>query len=202
MSLTLLLFSLMLFQQSFCAPPTTLCKYKTSSTDTTGTDVGENYLDSSDDENVNKIKCFSLSNNGVNTANCCYYKDADNNNKPYCAQAATGTTNTICPVATEITNNCGMALYYQPEEPGDCIDISLVDGYCCYVQTKSHGKACIRQGEIDEDDKNKITDELKNAVNRLKSSSISGNVEIEKVQCEGYYMTFYGLSLLLLAVML
>ena len=201
MSLTLLLFSLMLFQQSICTAPTG-CNYKTSPTATT-TSTDGNYLKSSDDANVNKLKCFSLSNTDVNTGVCCYYIDTSDNNHQYCTTPQTGLSGTLtCPVATEITNNCGMALYYQPEEPGDCTDISLVDSYCCYVQTKNHGKACIRQGEIDEDDKNKITDEMKNAVNRLKGSSISGNVEIEKVQCEGYYMTFYGLSLLLLAVML
>ena len=200
MSLTLLFFSLMLFQQSFCAAPTTKCKYKTSSTDTTGEDTDENYLNPNDDANANRLKCFSLSNTDVNTGNCCYYIDTDNNNKPYCTQDA-GTDNPICPVATDITNNCGMALYYQPQSKEDCTDISLVDGYCCFVKTNGHGNACIRQGEIDEDNKNEITDEMKNSVNRLKGS-IPGNVGIVSVQCKGYYMTFYGLSLLLLAVML
>ena len=103
---------------------------------------------------------------------------------------------------TEITNNCGMVKFDQPTKKEDCTEISLVDGYCCFVETSSHGNACIRQGEIDEDNKNEITDEMKKAVNRLKKSTISGNVEIESVQCKGYYIAFYGLSLLLLAVML
>ena len=103
---------------------------------------------------------------------------------------------------TEITNNCGMVKFDQPTKKEDCTEISLVDGYCCFVETSSHGNACIRQGEIDEDNKNEITDEMKKAVNRLKTSGVSGNVEIESVQCKGYYIAFYGLSLLLLAVML
>ena len=103
---------------------------------------------------------------------------------------------------TVITNNCGMAKWYQPSSKETCTEISLVDGYCCFVETQRHGKACIRQGEIDEDNKNEITDEMRKAVNRLKSSEISGNVEIESVECKGYYIAFYGLSLLLLAVML
>ena len=102
---------------------------------------------------------------------------------------------------THITNNCGMVQWYQPTKKEDCTDISLVDGYCCYVQTKSHGKACIRQGEIDEDNKNEITDEMRNAVNRLRTGG-PANVVIKSVQCKGYYITIYGLSLLLLAVML
>ena len=108
---------------------------------------------------------------------------------------------TISGSETDITNNCGMAQWCQPSSKETCTEISLVDGYCCYVKT-NHGTACIRQGEIDEDNKNEITDEMRKAVNRLKKSTISGNVEIESVQCKGYYIAFYGLSLLLLAVML
>ena len=111
---------------------------------------------------------------------------------------------TINDTPTEITNNCGMVLWNQPQKKEDCTEISLVDGYCCYVKTKGHGTACIRQGEIDEDNKNEITDEMKNSVNRLKDKTKTGEaaVEIVSVECEGYHIVFYGLSLLLLAVML
>ena len=111
--------------------------------------------------------------------------------------APSGTTGT----STTITNNCGMAKWYQPSSKETCIEISLVDGYCCYVETQGHGKACIRQGEIDEDNKNEITDEMRKAVNRLRTGG-TANVVIKSVQCKGYYITIYGLSLLLLAVML
>ena len=102
---------------------------------------------------------------------------------------------------TMITNNCGMAKWFQPSLKTTCTDISLVDGYCCFVETENHGNACIRQGEIDEDNKNEITDEMRNAVKRLRTGG-SANVVIKSVQCKGYYITIYGLSLLLLAVML
>ena len=101
---------------------------------------------------------------------------------------------------TVITNNCGMAQWCQPNSKQLCTEISLVDGYCCYVETQSHGKACIRQGEIDEDNKNEITDEMRNAVKRLNKGD--GEPVIKSVQCKGYYIAFYGLSLLLLAIML
>ena len=111
----------------------------------------------------------------------------------------------VCPAGTTgdtvITNNCGMAQWCQPNSKELCTEISLVDGYCCYVETQSHGKACIRQGEIDEDNKNEITDEMRKAVNRLRTGG-TANVVIKSVQCKGYYITIYGLSLLLLAVML
>ena len=102
--------------------------------------------------------------------------------------------------STVITNNCGMALFSQPSNKELCTEISLVDGYCCYVETQSHGKACIRQGEIDEDNKNEITDEMRKAVKRLYSGT--DEPVIKSVQCKGYYIAFYGLSLLLLAIML
>ena len=114
----------------------------------------------------------------------------------------------VCPAGTTgsetvITNNCGMAQWCQPSSRETCTEISLVDGYCCYVKFKGgNGASCIRQGEIDEDNKNEITDEMRKAVNRLKTSGVSGNVEIESVECKGYYIAFYGLSLLLLAVIL
>ena len=102
---------------------------------------------------------------------------------------------------TKVTNNCGMVQWNQPTKKEDCTEISLVDGYCCFVKFKgANGASCIRQGEIDEDNKNEITDEMRKAVNRLKPAT--ENVEIESVQCKGYYIAFYGLSLLLLAVML
>ena len=110
--------------------------------------------------------------------------------------APSGTTGT----STTITNNCGMAKWYQPSSRETCTEISLVDGYCCFVKTSSHGNACIRQGEIDEDNKNEITDEMRNAVKRLNTGT--GEPVITSVECKGYYIAFYGLSLLLLAIML
>ena len=114
-----------------------------------------------------------------------------------CQDNPEGTTTDV----TKITNNCGMAKWYQPSSKGTCTEISLVDGYCCFVETTTHGNACIRQGEIDEDNKNEITDEMRKAVNRLRTED-PANVVIKSVQCKGYYITIYGLSLLLLAVML
>ena len=97
-----------------------------------------------------------------------------------------------------------MSLYFQPKAAESCTEISLVDGFCCYVQTKAHGTACVRTDELDEDKKTKITDKIRDAVKKLKltSTTVSGDVEITGVSCEGYYMKFFGISFLLLAVML
>ena len=196
MALTLVLFSLIFFQHSIFADPNG-CIYKDSiRTDAT-------YLTQNDEEiNNNKLKCFSLSNSDINSDLCCYYKSG---NQQFCAKESENSGLTLeCPTNSIIANNCGMSLFFQPQSADECTEISLVDGFCCYVETRSHGKACVRTDEIDEDDKTKITDEIRNAVNKLKlpSTTETGDIEITSVKCEGYYMKFFGLSLLLLSVML
>ena len=197
MSLTLLFIILMLFQQSILDP--TGCNYKTSSS--SGTQVTDsNYL--TKEENANIQTCFSLSFSDVNNGQCCYVKDGD---KEYCTTDYS-VSGAKCPETddykSKIANNCGMAKFYQPQTEVACTEISLVDGYCCYVKTKNHGTACVRQDEIDEDDKKKIYDEMRDAVKRLKLTSGDADPEVTNVVCEGNYMTYYVFSLLLLAVML
>ena len=196
MSLTLLFIILMLFQQSILDP--TGCNYKTSSS--SGTQVTDsNYL--TKEENANIQTCFSLSFSDVNDRQCCYVKVED---KEYCT--IDSISGAKCPETddykSKIANNCGMAKFYQPQTEDACTEISLVDGYCCHVKTKEHGTACVRQDEIDEDDKTKIYDEMRDAVKRLKLTTGDADPEVTKVVCEGNYMTYYVFSLLLLAVML
>ena len=196
MALTFLLFSLIFFQHSIFAQPAG-CFYKAA------TQTDAYYLTQNADEiNNNKLKCFSLSNSDINSGLCCYYNDGT---QQLCANNEGNTGYELqCPTSSIIANNCGMALFFQPQSAEECTEISLVDGFCCYVETTSHGKACVRTDEIDEDDKTKITDEIRNAVNKLKlaSTTETGDVKITSVKCEGYYMKFFGLSLLLLSVML
>ena len=198
MSLTLLFIILMLFQQSILAEPTG-CIYKTSSSSGTST-TDSNYL--TKEENANIQTCFSLSFSDVNNGQCCYVKVGG---KEYCT-SDTSVAGAKCPESVEfqskIANNCGMAKFYQPQIEVACTEISLVDGYCCYVKTKDHGTACVRQDEIDEDDKKKIYDEMRDAVKSLKLTSGDADPEVTNVVCEGNYMTYYVFSLLLLEVML
>ena len=200
MSKTLLLFSLILFLQSICtAPPG--CSYISSSGGPATTD--ERFLSQNDaDQNENIHKCFALASTAVNSGDCCYYKDTSDN-KQYCTTQTNSPAICASAFQSKIANNCGMALYYQPQAPVICTEISLVDGFCCYVDTLNHGKACVRQEKIDEDNKSKITDEIKNEVKRLLIDKSDTNVlEVKAVQCEGAFMTYYGLSLLLLSVIL
>ena len=106
--------------------------------------------------------------------------------------------NISCPEPTSIPNNCGMALFYQPESKEACTEISLVNGYCCFVKTNSRGNACLKQDEIDEDEKDEITDYMKDYFrNRL---NLNPDEVIDTVQCEGSLLKYYGFLMVLLSV--
>ena len=196
------LLSIILINYSFC--DLVGCKYKTSSAQTKdNADItDDNYL-KDNDENENMQKCFLLSNSDVNPGECCYYKDASNNNKQSCydKESSTGISGTFfCPTESKITNNCGMALYYQPIISETCTEISLVDGYCCFVKTTNQGKACVSQKTIDEDKKNEITDDVINYIKKF--NKLNPAPVIEYVECKGFYEKYYGFLLLLtIAVM-
>ena len=118
--------------------------------------TGGNYLTSSNSDE-NKQKCFSLSNSEAQRSKCCYKKIGD---KEICTSDTSG-EGVECPTQSTIKNNCGMALIYEPTTKEICTEISLVNGYCCFVKTKSKGNACLKQDEIDEDEKNEITDYMR-----------------------------------------
>ena len=144
------------------------------------------YLKSSNAEE-NKQSCFSLS---TATNPCCYLSGSP----PTC----TTDTTPECPVPSDIKNNCGMALFYQPVSKEVCTEISLVNGYCCFVETNNHGRACLKQDEIDEDEKDEITDYMKDYFrNRL---GYNPDTEIKSVQCEGSLLKYYGFLMILLSV--
>ena len=195
-----IILSILLFHFSFCADVG--CQYRT---DASQTKDNAPYTDSkyltSNDEKQNMQSCFSLSHSDLVEGQCCYKKNAADK-KAYCYDKdKSSSTDLICPNSTEtgVKNNCGMALYYQPMTTDICTEVSLVDGVCCFVQTKNHGKVCLRQDKVDEDKKDKITDYMKDYFrNKLKINDPDN--EIEKVYCNGNYIKFYGMLLLLLAV--
>ena len=161
--------------------------YEVGSTSKTTDDT---YLKSSNAEE-NKQSCFSLS-----TASdpCCYL----NSGGTQTCTTDTTASGAECPEESNIKNNCGMALFYQPVSKEVCTEISLVNGYCCFVKTKSKGKACLKQDEIDEDEKNEITDYMKDYFrNRL---GLNPDTEIVSVQCEGSLLKYYGFLMILLSV--
>ena len=197
MSIYLLIFFGLLTNLAFCQDKG--CAYKTYK----GQPLDKlNYTDNkyltSDKTDENKQKCFSLSNSDALNNKCCY-KTNSSDHLGYCVDELNNDgSNVECPEDTLIANKCGMALYYQPVSKEACTEISLVDGYCCFVKTKTKGNVCLKQDSIDEKKKDEITDDMKDYFkNKLKIESD----EIVSVQCMGFYFKFYGLLLLLMTVM-
>ena len=143
----------------------------------------EQYLNGITDEKEKKQMCFSLSHSDSQDEKCCY-----KNNE--CIKYV-DETDADCPVETQIYNNCGMAGIYQPLTKEICTEISLVQGYCCFVKTKTKGTACIRTKELNKE-KNTVTDQMKKYIN---DNGVNAN-EIESVECKGDYFKFYWLLII------
>ena len=152
------------------------------------------------DENVNldglsvneqKQKCFSLSNTEDNSGLCCYDQSSSK-----CKTGNSGEEG--CPKDnTDVPNNCGMAGIYEPQTPSICKDISLVQGYCCYVGLKKTSdntvsSACIRTKTLNKQ-KNEATDQI--------TKYVGDSYTITNVECHGTSIKYYWF-LIIAAIML
>ena len=187
--LTKLFLFLMLYQFSFCDP----CLYKEKRTQSQNNITDDKFLSNINSVEGKKQKCFSLSNSDVFNDLCCY--DTTNN---LCIKGPQSDTIACPKEATTIVNNCGMAGIYQPVTAERCTEISLVDGYCCFIKTKSAKTACVKKKEIDEDDKNMITDDIKKY---LQENSIS-EADIDSLKCNGFLLKNFLSSILFLLVII
>ena len=149
-----------------------------------------NYLSQLHTEEEKKQKCYSLSNfKGVGNSLCCYNKNKG------CFKNETDTDPNECPKGSTIYNNCGMAGIYEPVYSTICTEISLVQGYCCFVKT-SIGNACIRTKELDEN-VNATTEQINKYVHSIKSEA-----EIKSVICNGWNLKLYKMLSVLITLML
>ena len=190
--LTKLFLFLMLYQFSFCDDP---CIYKEKRTQSQNNITDDKFLSNINSEDGKKQKCFSLSNSDVFQFKCCY----DKANKLCIKDPGSASGTIVCPQeATTIVNNCGMAGIYQPVTAERCTEISLVDGYCCFLKTKDGKTACVKKKEIDEDDKNMITDDIKKY---LQENSIS-EADIDSLKCNGFLLKNFLSSILFLLVII
>ena len=188
--LTKLFLFLMLYQFSFCDDP---CIYKEKRTQSQNNITDDKFLSNINSIDGKKQKCFSLSKSDVFPNLCCY--DATNN---LCVKEGTSSNSPQCPtVTTTIVNNCGMAGIYQPVTAERCTEISLVDGYCCFLKTKNGETACVKKKEIDEDDKNMITDDIKKY---LQENNNYPESNIESLKCKGFLLKNFLSSILFLLV--
>ena len=188
--LTKLFLFFMLYQSSFCQNE---CIYKEKRTQSETNKTDAKFLSNINSEDGKKQKCFSLSNSDVFNSKCCY--DATNK---LCIKDGSASGTIVCPEeATTIVNNCGMAGIYQPVTAERCTEISLVDGYCCFIKTKSAKTACVKKKEIDEDDKNMITDDIKKY---LQENNNFQESNIESLKCKGFLLKNFLSSILFLLV--
>ena len=164
-----------------------------------------------------KEKCFSLSNSFENRE-CCLYENkcvniTNQTDPTYPSNEISDITSSDsipnsllrntqekepeCPQKTEtdIYNNCGMVGIYMPEKNSQCIGISLVQGYCCFVKIKSGDKsikACLRAKQLNKD-KSKAPDEIGKYVKG------KGGV-IESVECGQLNLKLYWILNFILSI--
>ena len=142
-------------------------------------------------ESEQKQKCFSLSNTDTNGV-CCFKKGTSKN------ECTSTTTDNECPKSNdEVPNNCGMAGIYEPQTSSTCKEISLVQGYCCYVALKKNydnsvSSACIRTKKLNKN-KNEATDQI--------AKYVTSDYTITSVECHGTNIQYYWL-LIIAAIML
>ena len=159
--------------------------------------------DDNDVLNQKKQKCFSYSNSDVFENQCCY---SPSTNECYAREPNDNGDN--CPKNSIVFNNCGMAGIYQPMLSDKCTEISLVQGYCCYVAFEDNSSACLRTKELNKDI-NSTTKQMFNYLDNVKeyykglNSSLSdSSLKIKEVVCEGYNLKNYWLFLILAVISL
>ena len=133
-------------------------------------------------------KCYSLSNSKANTGQCCFNPTTNK-----CIKEGTGTSE--CPVkADQIYNNCGMAYIYEPITSDTCTEISLVQGYCCYLKYtigSADHTACVRTKELNKN-KNSATSQMNDYIQKCKdANSITNDVLITEVKCHGLFISCF-----------
>ena len=167
------------------------CPYQTEKGgDTVYTD-DKKYLTDEEikNETLAKQRCFSLSYSEVLPKQCCYSSGR-------CVTKDDIVIQKECPNITLIPNNCGMAGVYQPLTAATCTEISLVQGYCCFVQTKTNGTACIRTKELNKDKQPANTQ-----INTYIEKAGSNPNDIDFVVCKGNYIKYYWLLIIILSVL-
>ena len=152
------------------------------------------YLNGSD----SRQRCFDLSNNFGNQA-CCY----DESSKK-CYNVIDGTdSDRNCPKTVPIPNNCGLAGIYQPETPEICTQITLVQGYCCYVGVKKAdgsdgniGHSCLRTKKLAKE-KEKAPEQIKSYVEKN-----APNYTIESCICWNSNLQYFWILNLIINIFL
>ena len=176
-------FALFLIYNSFSFVFSEGCTYQTTKN---GEKLVTNstFLNSYKEDEISqkKNKCFSLSYSVVFQQKCCYdsYRDECTSDN-----ATTVNKNISCSEPTNIPSNCGLAGVFQPANESACTEISLVEGYCCYVDFGSKGTSCIKTNKLN-DDKNTITETIEKYIANYNSKlGASDQLVANSVICDG-----------------
>ena len=163
------------------------CQYRLENGTKTSSDVIDP-LDGINSIDEQKKTCYSFSHSDIHEGKCCY----DSTSKKCLAEA----TGLECPKDSVIYNNCGMAGIYQPIINETCIEISLVQGYCCFAKFSDGSTACIRTKEL-EKEKNKVTSDMINYLEKIQAKNDSlKSINFEEVECKGYKLKYYMVYLI------
>ncbi len=144
-----------------------------------------------------KQRCFDLSNNFNNPA-CCYYEEKD---KKECVPKSDGLDpKYTCPEDTLVPNNCGLAGIYQPGSPSICTEITLVQGYCCYVGVKTGDDkpkySCLRTKKLAKE-KDKAPEQITSYV-----TNKNQNYVVDSCVCWNYYLHYFWFLNLIINIIL
>ena len=142
-------------------------------------------------------KCYSLSNSNANSNLCCFDGTKCFNSDTYQAN---------CPAKTDyIYNNCGMAYVYEPITSDTCTEISLVQGYCCYIKytiDSTEHTACVRTKELNKN-KNSATSQINDYAQKCKNAhTTTFEFEIKDVICHGLFISYFWKFLIFAFILL
>jgi len=159
----------------------------------------EEYLKDMKDDTSKKQACYDLSNSVVLEEACCYHKGQDKC-VPSSYKETHSTEEIYCPESSKIYNNCGMAGFFQPLTSEKCTEISLVQGYCCFVETEKHGNGCVRTKKLN-DDVNTTTEQIEDYVKGCVKEGEEKPI-IKSIVCKGCNINYYWISLLISFILL
>ena len=183
------------------------CKYRNNDYSIKFTD-DKDFLDGVTDDKEAKQKCFTLSKSVDNPDKLCCYNDTDNDNDNDKCYLDDSSDNEDCPKETKIVNNnCGMAYIFQPVFPGICTEISLVQGYCCYIEYEykyskegnteektAPASACVKTKELNKkinSPTKQMEDYIKNFNGKKVGDDVVSKIEIKNVKCNQFFLKYF-----------
>ena len=188
------IFILLLFYNSFSLVFSEGCTYQEEKDGAKLITNGSNIFSEKEKESISlkKKKCFEYSYSVVFQQKCCYdsiHDECTSDNR------TSVNKNISCPEPTSIPNNCGMAGIFQPADATSCTEISLVGGYCCYIDFGRNGKSCIKTNKLN-DEKNTATEMMEQYISKYNNNT-GAKAIVSNVICDSYNLKIASRILLI-----